>query len=113
MLEVNVGPSLSSSSLFDKKLKTRLICDTLTLSGVRPYDKYSSKPKGPNIFEKHLKMTGKSESEKTCLTGGKLIVKSPKKMSKISFDSEFFTGLEPLENDDFEVLSEFIEQEQR
>lgn len=39
VLEVNVSPSLSSSSPFDKKIKTMLICDTLTLVGVKPYDK--------------------------------------------------------------------------
>ena len=32
-------PSLSSSSPFDKRIKTMLICDTLTLVGIRGYDK--------------------------------------------------------------------------
>jgi tubulin polyglutamylase TTLL4 len=39
LLEVNVLPSLSSSSPFDKIVKTLLICDVLTLVGVRGYDK--------------------------------------------------------------------------
>lgn len=39
LLEVNLSPSLSSSSAFDKNIKTRLICDTLTLVGIKPYDK--------------------------------------------------------------------------
>ncbi len=39
LLEVNVLPSLSSSSPFDKVVKTLLICDVLTLVGVRGYDK--------------------------------------------------------------------------
>lgn len=39
VLEVNVLPSLSSSSPFDKTVKTMLICDVLTLIGVRGYDK--------------------------------------------------------------------------
>jgi len=39
VLEVNVLPSLSSSSSFDKIIKTMLICDVLTLVGVRGYDK--------------------------------------------------------------------------
>lgn len=39
VLEVNVLPSLSSSSPFDKRIKTMLICDTLTLVGIRGYDK--------------------------------------------------------------------------
>ena len=39
ILEVNVLPSLSSSSPFDKRIKTMLVCDTLTLVGIRGYDK--------------------------------------------------------------------------
>jgi len=39
LLEVNVLPSLSSSSQFDKTVKTLLICDAMTLVGIRGYDK--------------------------------------------------------------------------
>jgi tubulin polyglutamylase TTLL4 len=39
LLEVNISPSLSSSSPLDKKIKTVLICDTLNLVGVYPYDR--------------------------------------------------------------------------
>lgn len=39
LIEVNVLPSLSSSSPFDKSIKTMLICDLLNLVGVRGYDK--------------------------------------------------------------------------
>jgi Tubulin-tyrosine ligase family len=39
VLEVNVLPSLSSSSVFDKRIKTMLVCDALTLIGIRSYDK--------------------------------------------------------------------------
>ena len=39
VLEVNVLPSLSSSSPFDKRIKTMLVCDSLTLVGIRGYDK--------------------------------------------------------------------------
>jgi len=39
LLEVNNSPSLSSSSPLDKKIKTILICDTLNLVGVFPYDR--------------------------------------------------------------------------
>lgn len=39
LLEVNISPSLSSSSPLDKKIKTVLICDTLNLVGVQPYDR--------------------------------------------------------------------------
>jgi tubulin polyglutamylase TTLL4 len=47
LLEVNVLPSLSSSSPFDKIVKTLLICDVLTLVGVRGYDKKKVHGGGP------------------------------------------------------------------
>ena len=39
LLEVNISPSLSSSSPLDKKIKTMLICDVLNLVGVCAYDR--------------------------------------------------------------------------
>ena len=39
VLEVNCLPSLSSSRVFDKQVKTQLIADTFTLIGFRGYDK--------------------------------------------------------------------------
>lgn len=36
ILEVNISPSFSSSSPFDKNVKTKLICDGLTIVGVKP-----------------------------------------------------------------------------
>jgi hypothetical protein len=41
LLEVNISPSLSSSSPLDKKIKTVLIVDTLNMIGVNPYDRKS------------------------------------------------------------------------
>ena len=37
LLEVNVLPSLSSSSELDKRIKTSLMSDTFNLIGVTPY----------------------------------------------------------------------------
>ena len=39
VLEVNCLPSLSSSSIFDKQVKTQLICDAFTLVGFLGYNK--------------------------------------------------------------------------
>lgn len=39
LLEVNVCPSLSSSSPLDKRIKTMLLIDTLHLIGVQPFDR--------------------------------------------------------------------------
>ena len=43
VLEVNCLPSLSSSSMFDKQVKTQLIADTFTLIGFRGYDKLQAR----------------------------------------------------------------------
>lgn len=39
LLEVNISPSLSSSSPLDKRIKTTLLCDVLNIVGIVPYDK--------------------------------------------------------------------------
>jgi tubulin polyglutamylase TTLL4 len=39
LLEVNVAPSLSSSSPYDKQVKTLLLCDTLHLVGFHTFDR--------------------------------------------------------------------------
>ena len=39
LIEVNVCPSLASSSPLDKQIKTALMCDIFTLSGIVPYDR--------------------------------------------------------------------------
>ena len=39
LLEVNLSPSLSNSSKFDKKIKTTVICDTLNLIGIQAYNR--------------------------------------------------------------------------
>lgn len=44
---MNVLPSLSGSSIYDKKVKTALLCDTLTLVGIRGYEKGKFQPQ-PN-----------------------------------------------------------------
>ena len=39
LLEVNVAPSLSSSSPYDKQVKCKLLCDTLHMVGFRAFDR--------------------------------------------------------------------------
>lgn len=50
LLEVNVCPSLSSSSPLDRKIKHTLLVDTLNIIGILPYDKkhYSNDKKNKN-----------------------------------------------------------------
>jgi hypothetical protein len=54
LLEINISPSLSSSSPLDKKIKTTLICDTLNLIGVTPYDRKTYDKELENVLKKRL-----------------------------------------------------------
>lgn len=54
LLEINISPSLSSSSPLDKKIKTTLITDTLNLIGVTPYDRKSYEKESENALKKRL-----------------------------------------------------------
>lgn len=79
--------------------------------GVKPYDKYSHKAKG-TVFDKHLKLNQKSESEKITASYVKLNNKSPKKMSKIVLGTGI-GGFESCNDDEQESIYEMIEQEER
>jgi len=39
LMEVNVSPSLSSSSQIDKIIKTKLLCDVFNIIGIEPTEK--------------------------------------------------------------------------
>lgn len=54
LLEINISPSLSSSSPLDKKIKTTLICDTMNLIGINPYDRKSYDKEMENVLKKRL-----------------------------------------------------------
>jgi len=54
LLEVNVGPSLSSSAPIDKRIKTTLMCDIYTLVGIAPYDR--KKLKKIEELKKHSRL---------------------------------------------------------
>ena len=49
LIEVNVCPSLASSSPLDKQIKTALMCDIFTLSNIVPYDR--------TAYEKEVEFT--------------------------------------------------------
>lgn len=97
LIEVNISPSLSSSSAFDKSIKTRLICDTLTLIGIKPYDKQKFKQEqDKQTIMKRNKGVGKlNQSNNLRLTDSK--------------NSTFYGGY----NGDPEAITEFIEQQTR
>ena len=54
LLEINISPSLSSSSTLDKKIKTTLITDVLNLVGVTPYDRKLYEKEMENVLKKRL-----------------------------------------------------------
>lgn len=62
LLEVNVLPSLSSSSELDKKIKTALMCDTFNTIGVVPYKKKQfDKETETRNWERFAGLTKKTE----------------------------------------------------
>lgn len=54
LLEVNISPSLSSSSPLDKMIKTTLITDTMNLIGITPYDRKNYDREMENVLKKRL-----------------------------------------------------------
>jgi hypothetical protein len=92
LLEVNVCPSLSSSSPYDKQVKTMLLCDTLHLVGFKLYDRkkmeedkkkenkqrllgFESKPRQ----KERMYETESKEDHQSALTLKSHITDSPKK----------------------------------
>ena len=59
VLEVNSMPSLSSSSVFDKQVKTMLIADTFSLIGIRGYDKNVVRQQQEKDLDQGIKKTPK------------------------------------------------------
>jgi len=96
LLEVNVSPSLSSSSPLDKRIKTSLMCDTFNLAGIVPYDRKN--------YDKVL------ESQKTNRLLG--IEKNPKLNYRNVNTLASCTTLEEAElsEEDFQVLLDTEEE---
>lgn len=93
MIEVNTSPSFSSSSAFDKNIKTKVICDALTLIGLKAYDNHKYKQEQEKLSSnKNFKNAFKS-----------------KQASFGNFMSSSFKGSSGEE----EVLQEFIDQQYR
>jgi len=108
LLEVNVCPSLSSSSPYDKQVKTLLLCDTLHLVGYKIFDRkkieedkkkeskhrllgFESRPRPKNENESILEISPQQSTSKT---------ESPKKPKK--------EPSEPLSPDKYKVVKDKI-----
>ena len=108
LLEVNISPSLSSSSPLDKKIKTVLLCDTLNLIGVFPYDrKQYDKETEQNLKKRLLGLDRNASKEEQSILNdlpadtylGKLV----RQLSKGDGD-----GI--MTEDDLQVLLDFEEE---
>lgn len=96
LIEVNTSPSFSSSSPFDKNIKTRVICDALSLIGIKAYDKGKFKQEQEKISAMR-RMNGFNYSNKSTYDDF-----FDNKSSKFS-----------VSENESEVLTEFVEQEYR
>ena len=103
LLEVNISPSLSSSSPLDKKIKTVLICDTLNLVGIYPYDRKQYDKETEQLLKKRLLgLDRQKEGIESELTPESYLWKLVKQLGK-ECDS-------PLTEDDLNVLLDFEEE---
>lgn len=70
ILEVNVCPSLSSSSPLDRKIKHSLLVDTLNLVGISPYDKkhYADTHKKNGLFHRASTASMFGEGDDSAIT---------------------------------------------
>ena len=108
LLEVNVFPSLSSSSPFDKIVKSQLICDVFTLIGLRGYDK--QKVHGISREEENRMMLSKTFFFNS--------VEEPRRsytVSSLSTSHRAFTvdDISTLSHDEINVMVEYEEESAR
>ena len=97
LIEVNTSPSFSSSSPFDKNIKTRVVCDALTLIGVKPYDKLKFK---------------QDQEKQAAMRRMHGFNYSHKSTSDNFYDSKMSSKFSTTDYES-EVLTEFVEQEYR
>jgi len=109
LLEVNISPSLSSSSPLDKKIKTVLLCDTLNLIGVYPYDRKQYEKEMESILKKRLLGLDRPLKGEDALD---LIPESylQKIVKQLNKDAD---GANQLSEEDVNIIIEFEEEQFR
>jgi tubulin polyglutamylase TTLL4 len=119
LLEVNISPSLSSSSPLDKKIKTVLLCDTLNLVGVHPYDRNLYQKESEMQVKKRLlgldklerQQSNNNEREPTLVD---LINQDPNSyLCRILKHVQREVGDEKLSEDDVQIILDFEEEQHR
>lgn len=95
LMEVNVCPSLNSSSMIDRRIKTTVMCDVMNLIGIQPYDRKR------HDDEQKKKLLGNE--------GRKYGYKNVNELNDLTEDN----CLEKLSMDDWNVLFETDEENYR
>lgn len=128
MLEVNISPSLSSSSPLDKKIKTMLICDTLNLVGVTAYDRKRHQKEQdvanrnrllgindkPSLFDVNPKPSnGVAPVEFPTNYHVSRILKTLQKKLPIGVMTEFQSLLQSVNEEDIQIVIDFEEEQLR
>jgi tubulin polyglutamylase TTLL4 len=108
LLEVNISPSLSSSSPLDKKIKTVLICDTLNLVGVFPYDRKQYERENEQLLKKRLLGLDRHREE-----GIEADLAPDSYLSKLFKQLNKDEGSSPLGEDDLNMIIDFEEEQFR
>ena len=120
LLEVNVSPSLSSSSPLDKKIKTSLLCDVFNTIGLIAYDKRKyTKSKEDMKLQRFLGLQAKSNG--VTAHSSQISQISTTTSTSIPYEKTVYKGknindLKVLENfarlseDDMEMLLQFDEE---
>jgi tubulin polyglutamylase TTLL4 len=96
LLEVNVCPSLSSSSPLDKMIKTKLLCDSLHLTGFHIFDRKKLEKEQEKIDKQRLLGYGKQSVDQD-------LVKSPVK--SIHHEPVFMANQVPVDLKNLQVLT--------
>lgn len=106
LLEVNISPSLSSSSPLDKKIKTMLICDTLNLVGCYPYDRKQYEKETEQTLKKRLLGLDRQQSKED-----NIINELPPETYLGKLMRQLFKGEEHLATeDDLNIILDFEEE---
>ena len=109
LLEVNISPSLSSSSPLDKKIKTMLICDTLNLVGCYPYDRRQYEKETEQSLKKRLLGLDRQQSKEE-----NIISELPPETYLGKLMRQLFKGEEHLASeDDLNIILDFEEEQFR
>ena len=103
LIEVNVSPSLSSSSPLDKRIKNKLLCDVFHLLGFQPFNHKEEEAEAERFNTNRLH---RGHSRK----GGKQRAKSASTLKRRNVLKLNASRLKSLSPDDMEIIAEMEEE---